>query len=552
VVHDILNQVKEELPQEITKQKMNFLDANNIASSHPMYEKFLNAPVKHLSWSDYGSKDPSSDLDITLKGDYTQFAVKLFNEKMANRFNQREPGIIFDANVYSENCIPEIEKTDFSQNFRKEFLHKSYPKLENLSEKSIEDHLSKNNEISVRYNLFFSQMKEKPSFEKFINLNKPHLKEIAEKIQLIFNPQLKKEALRFYEIASLLKIRRYMTPVEWKDFSHKIIKAFSENGLDQSKIRKKLMLAELNYVNNVSLLKEKLEKDNKGQRTLLNQKSIIVDSGSWEKMMEQNKKNEEYIQQFSPNDVMRAENVIYEEMLSHSSNIKMNLDWCDMNTPKVKEDYTREKLLLELEKAQCESKYFANEAYVTPASLVSVVINKQMLSRGLYPQKQYKEKYFKIPLRVDEHLISLNEQLGDFFKEATRSIKVDQPYAIEDSVGLKSGKYIHRFANSYQSIYEGLNIKDEMQLNQSQLKACSYLEALKKDVRTMDQKALEIRGSIFKIFSGKEKISDQKIQEAIINKKTPQEELNNFKKILMDIHVKAYVDVYKNDNMLSE
>jgi hypothetical protein len=551
VVHDILDQVKEELPQEIINQKLNFLNEKNIDHTNPLYAKFLNIPIKPLFWSDYGSKDPSSDIDITLKGDYTQFAVKLFNKKMALRFDQKEPGILFDANVYSENCIPDINKSDFSQNLRQEFLNKEYPELKTFNEKSIEDYLSQHSEKSDHYNSFLSQMKAKPSYQKFVNLKDPRLQEVADKIEFVKNPQLKKDTLIFFETASLTKIRRYMSQMEWKDFSEQLIKAFAENGLDKKDIRKKLMKAEFTYFNNIAILKEGLSKVSRKKRFDVEQESAKTESGSWEDMMNKNKKNEAYIQKFPPNLVMSAENRLYEEKLSLSSKIKMNLDWYDMNHPDGKLDYNREKLVKELEEAQCDSKYFANEAYITPASLLSVVINKQMLSRGLYPQKQFKEKYFKIPLSVHEHLISLNEQLGDFFKESTRNLETNHPFSIEESVGLKSGKYIHRYANSYQSIYEALNIKDEMKLDRLQLKACSSLEALKKDARNLEQKAGEIRGSINAIFEEKDKLENHHPLETIGGKKTPVEELNGFKKLLIRITVQAYVDAYKHDNFLS-
>jgi hypothetical protein len=551
VVHDILDQVKEELPQEIINQKLNFLNSKNIHHTNPLYAKFLNLPITPLCWSDYGSKDPSSDIDITLQGDFTQFAVKLFNKKMALRFDQKEPGILFDANVYSENCIPEINKSDFSQNFRQEFLRKEYPELKILDEKGIEDYLAQHSEKSDHYNSFLSHMKAKPSYQKFVNMKDPRLNEVADKIDFVKNPQLKKETLIFFETASLTKIRRYMTQIEWKDFSDQLTKAFDENGLDKKDIRKKLMKAEFNYFNNNAILKEGLLKVSRKKRFDYEQESAKTATGSWNDMIDKNKKNEAYIQKFPPNLVMSAENRLYEEKLSLSSKIKMNLDWYDMKNPHGKFDYNREKLVKELEESQCDSKYFANEAYVTPASLLSVVINKQMLSRGLYPQKQFKEKYFKIPLSVKEHLISLNEQLGDFFKESTRNIQTNHPFSIEESVGLKSGKYIHRYANSYQSIYEALNIKDEMKLDRLQLKACSSLEALKKDPRNLEQKAGEIRSSINSIFEEKEKLETHHPLESMGDKKTPVGELNGFKNFLIRITVQAYVDAYKHDDFLS-
>jgi hypothetical protein len=321
---------------------------------------------------------------------------------------------------------------------------------------------------------------------------------------------------------------------------------FERNELPNLGIKKNLLAAERAYYKNIKQLSEALKNLSEKKELHIAPKTRTVVNKTEPIEIENILTYEALIEKYPTHLLMHVENRLYEENLARTSQINMDIDWYDILHPHGKGELEREKLLLQLEKAHCEAKYFANEAYVAPSSLISVVVNKQMLSRGMHPQKWNHEKYLKIPLCAQEHLICLNEQLGDFFKESGRSAMENNLYPMEELLALKSGKYLHRFANSYQSIYESLDIKDEMPLDKNQLKACTELEVLKKDVRTLEQKALEIRQSIQKIIGGEAKNLTDSPHSCLENKKSPKQELAEFKNILTHFHAKAYVAVHKN------
>ena len=59
-----------------------------------------------LFWEAPGSTTPTSDIDVSLKGDGTEYAVQMFNMIFRSLHNDVESGIVFDVNVYGPGFVP--------------------------------------------------------------------------------------------------------------------------------------------------------------------------------------------------------------------------------------------------------------------------------------------------------------------------------------------------------------------------------------------------------------------------------------------------------------
>jgi hypothetical protein len=79
------------------------LTTNN---SEAIRSKFLE--IKPLQWGAAGSTTPTSDIDVSLNGDGTEYAVWAFNNVFRSWHENVESGIVFDVNVYGAGFIPEF------------------------------------------------------------------------------------------------------------------------------------------------------------------------------------------------------------------------------------------------------------------------------------------------------------------------------------------------------------------------------------------------------------------------------------------------------------
>ena len=61
-----------------------------------------------ISFGAAGSQSPTSDIDYNIKGDYTEYAVAVFNKRFRSEFGV-ESGTYFDVNVYAKDFLPTID-----------------------------------------------------------------------------------------------------------------------------------------------------------------------------------------------------------------------------------------------------------------------------------------------------------------------------------------------------------------------------------------------------------------------------------------------------------
>ncbi len=67
----------------------------------------VDEPIKPLKGNVPGSMNPTSDIDVNLSGDGTEFAVYWLNHEFKERFgNGRESGVVYDINFYAQDFVP--------------------------------------------------------------------------------------------------------------------------------------------------------------------------------------------------------------------------------------------------------------------------------------------------------------------------------------------------------------------------------------------------------------------------------------------------------------
>ncbi|UII24688.1 hypothetical protein LVD15_15340 [Fulvivirga maritima] len=63
--------------------------------------------IKEVKGNVPGSTNPTSDIDVNLSGDGTEFAVKWLNETFKKRYGHgRESGVVYDVNFYAQDFVP--------------------------------------------------------------------------------------------------------------------------------------------------------------------------------------------------------------------------------------------------------------------------------------------------------------------------------------------------------------------------------------------------------------------------------------------------------------
>ncbi len=86
-----------------------YKEAMGFSSDFDFHSEFIKEYVKAtpLFWEAPGSTTPTSDIDVSLKGDGTEYAVQMFNMIFQSLHNDVESGIVFDVNVYGPGFVPE-------------------------------------------------------------------------------------------------------------------------------------------------------------------------------------------------------------------------------------------------------------------------------------------------------------------------------------------------------------------------------------------------------------------------------------------------------------
>lgn len=67
----------------------------------------VDEPIKPLKGNVPGSMNPTSDIDVNLSGDGTEFAVYWLNREFKEKYgNGRESGVVYDINFYAQDFVP--------------------------------------------------------------------------------------------------------------------------------------------------------------------------------------------------------------------------------------------------------------------------------------------------------------------------------------------------------------------------------------------------------------------------------------------------------------
>ncbi|WP_343909800.1 hypothetical protein [Aquimarina litoralis] len=72
-----------------------------------MKKILINEPIRPLIGNVPGSTNPTSDIDVNLSGDGSEYAVYWLNQEFKNRYgNGRESGVVYDVNFYAQDFVP--------------------------------------------------------------------------------------------------------------------------------------------------------------------------------------------------------------------------------------------------------------------------------------------------------------------------------------------------------------------------------------------------------------------------------------------------------------
>lgn len=79
---------------------------NQLPSISNSLDEFLGN-IKPVSGNAPGSDNPTSDIDVNLNGDGTEFAVQWLNQEFRKRYgNGKDSGIVYDVNFYAKDFVP--------------------------------------------------------------------------------------------------------------------------------------------------------------------------------------------------------------------------------------------------------------------------------------------------------------------------------------------------------------------------------------------------------------------------------------------------------------
>lgn len=113
---DMLNSIKKEVKDMVIDLKKEKL--KEYLKQNPERKKEMTAAKKdeflstvEMEWKSEGSINPTSDIDVNLKGDGTEIAIGLFNKRFEKKFGCSS-GYCVDVNVYAEDFLKKPGKAD--------------------------------------------------------------------------------------------------------------------------------------------------------------------------------------------------------------------------------------------------------------------------------------------------------------------------------------------------------------------------------------------------------------------------------------------------------
>ena len=361
-------------------------------------------PIQDLDWNyGAGSGTATSDIDSNLQGDATEFAVKEFNRAFRARWGGRESGHVFDVNVYARDYLPGGSLAKVRQS-ADEQAQKTGQKLGALIPGSA-DWASRG--------VSFETASLKRSQAGF------------------------KKAMNDQEAYALMKTRRDMSPFEWIRYKTDVLGSLKEGAARDAKLAV-FQRAEQIY--------EAREDELRNRVAALEQTALEHEAQSkgGAHGTTVGKGGEKDAAGHGSARRLEAENRLYEEKLERVGALREQLLVAKTELasadPSAKEELLAriEKLSVDLTEALHVSSMYANEAYVTRATVLHVVGNQQLLKAASSKNAPNVE----VALEVEDYVASANEQLGFIFDDFTR----EGGNVLKGL--LKAGKYIMRLGHA--------------------------------------------------------------------------------------------------------
>ena len=447
IVKDLLKEVKPKAKEYEKKRREQIWDKQyGEANRHqdfqpPISRKEFSDGAKDLNADAPGSMKPSSDIDVNMSGDGTEYAVSWLNQTFRKQYGHgNESGRVYDVNFYGKDFVPgEIL-------FGKEGLKASgklkREKKEEKKEETIEDK-------------FYAEDKWRGAGIK--------------------NQKLQQEEMEDQTIASLTMMRVNMEHDlgTWNQYVKEAIKD----------PQMKVILAKVQK--RYEFRKKAIQEAGKQ----LNQKARSGEKGYTLKTIE-NIKEEEY----NELKTMAAENLAYENVLKQVEVARIKYELLKASGAKA-EDI--EQAAVDLKKIKTQATMFANASYYTEGAVVSIVTNKQQLGRTYKDKKEIdkgnqdaKQAYKKLELKPQEYYQSFNEQVGFAFHALS---KVESANFYRDIP--EPGKYVHRAYSMLRHFYR--TMKKEAPFTEEQRRATSDWEGVKQGKKRIQNE--EAKGYVGKL-----------------------------------------------------
>ena len=107
ITQDLIDTAKAPTKEAERKNRLAFLNAQADLETLDPPDGFLD-DIRPLDGKPPGSTGPTSDIDVNLRGDGTEFAVEFINDDFRKRYgNQQESGVVYDINFYAKDFVPD-------------------------------------------------------------------------------------------------------------------------------------------------------------------------------------------------------------------------------------------------------------------------------------------------------------------------------------------------------------------------------------------------------------------------------------------------------------
>jgi hypothetical protein len=371
----------EQILPDVRKRQFEELAAKQAEMGAAGVENML-PPPKPLEWNyGAGSGTATSDIDVNLSGDATEYAVERFNEVFRANWDGKESGTVFDVNVYARDYLPE------SGAF-------SLVKAGKAAAASPVDGPGAMGTGDAGWGA----------------------QGVAFETSLTEGSAAAKGASASQEVSSLLKTRKDMSAEDWQRFKDEQMEAFGDDAAGKAAKQQAFGAAEAKYLAREAAITAKVAE--------LDAKAALL--------ITETKKPD--AKEMSPEDKrLAAENAMYEAKLKDVAAVRSKLAIAkELLTTGGRTAEQVEEVAAELQAALAEAASYANEAYITGATVLHVVGNLQLLKGS--------EK-LSIGLSGADYLASANEQVGFIFDDLHREATVAGGL-------LKAGKYISRLGHA--------------------------------------------------------------------------------------------------------